>query len=199
MCVVMCRHTTAIASRSQSLCKLHDSIVCHTRKFSQNEMYCLVACEMASMPCMSLQEVNGKHLLKAEPLNAILDPQYFIRQVHECVVRVLNDRAAREHQAATQSSFYRYNSAHSSRGCSVPGCCQTLVHITHLVHDKCQLTAQDWLLCCWLMCQTLTMTSHRSYTYQQGWPSLFLQSFCDALMAVACIHESFALLRGAKV
>ena len=55
-----------------------------------------------------LQEVNGKHLLKAEPLNAILDPQYFIRQVHECVVRVLNDRAAKEHQVASQSSFYRY-------------------------------------------------------------------------------------------
>ena len=54
-----------------------------------------------------MQEVNGKHLLKAEPLNAILDPQYFIRQVHECVVRVLNDRAAKEHQVATQSSFYR--------------------------------------------------------------------------------------------
>ena len=55
-----------------------------------------------------MQEVNGKHLLKAEPLNAILDPQYFIRQVHECVVRVLNDRAAKEHQVASQSSFYRY-------------------------------------------------------------------------------------------
>ena len=62
------------------------------------------------LPCSLLQEVNGKHLLKAEPLNAILDPQYFIRQVHECVVRVLNDRAAKEHQVASQSSFYRYSS-----------------------------------------------------------------------------------------
>lgn len=55
-----------------------------------------------------MQDVNGKHLLKAEPMNAILDPQYFVRQVHECVVRVLNDRAAKEQQVANQSSFYRY-------------------------------------------------------------------------------------------
>ena len=50
-----------------------------------------------------MQEVNGKHLLKAEPLNAILDPQYFVRQVHECVMRVLSERLAREqHQAIHQ-------------------------------------------------------------------------------------------------
>ena len=28
----------------------------------------------------------GKHMLKVEPLNAILDPHYFVRAVHECVV-----------------------------------------------------------------------------------------------------------------
>ena len=56
---------------------------------------------------MSVQEVNGKHLLKAEPLNAILDPQYFVRQVHECVMRVLSHRMAKEQQSADQSTLYR--------------------------------------------------------------------------------------------
>lgn len=57
-----------------------------------------------------MQEVNGKHLLKAEPLNAILDPQYFVRQVHECVMRVLRDRMAKEQQSADQAALYRsYN------------------------------------------------------------------------------------------
>lgn len=54
-----------------------------------------------------LQEVNGKHLLKAEPLNAILDPQYFVRQVHECVMRVLSGRMAKEQQSADQAALYR--------------------------------------------------------------------------------------------
>ena len=54
-----------------------------------------------------LQEVNGKHLLKAEPLNAILDPQYFVRQVHECVMRVLSDRMAKEQQSADQAAMFR--------------------------------------------------------------------------------------------
>ena len=56
---------------------------------------------------VSLQEVNGKHLLKAEPLNAILDPQYFVRQVHECVVRVLSERMARGQQAVNQAALHR--------------------------------------------------------------------------------------------
>lgn len=55
----------------------------------------------------NVQEVNGKHLLKAEPLNAILDPQYFVRQVHECVVKVLSDRMAKEQQAADQAAPFR--------------------------------------------------------------------------------------------
>jgi hypothetical protein len=46
-------------------------------------------------------------LLKAEPLNAILDPQYFVRQVHECVVKVLSDRMAKEQQAADQAAPFR--------------------------------------------------------------------------------------------
>ena len=57
--------------------------------------------------CEDVQEVNGRHLLKAEPLNAILDPQYFVRQVHECVVKVLNDRKAKGQQAADQNSSFR--------------------------------------------------------------------------------------------
>ena len=51
--------------------------------------------------------MNGKHLLKAEPLNAILDPQYFVRQVHECVMRVLSDRMAKEQQSADQAARFR--------------------------------------------------------------------------------------------
>ncbi len=46
-------------------------------------------------------------MLKAEPLNAILDPQYFVRQVHECVVKVLSDRMAKEQQAADQAAPFR--------------------------------------------------------------------------------------------
>jgi hypothetical protein len=34
------------------------------------------------------QDVAGKHLVKVEPLNAILDPEYFVRAVHECVMNV---------------------------------------------------------------------------------------------------------------
>lgn len=60
----------------------------------------------------NVQEVNGKHLLKAEPLNAILDPQYFVRQVHECVVKVLSDRMAKEQQAADQAAPFRYLTLH---------------------------------------------------------------------------------------
>lgn len=56
---------------------------------------------------VSFREVNGKHLLKAEPLNAILDPQYFVRQVHECVVKVLSDRMAKEQEAADQAAPFR--------------------------------------------------------------------------------------------
>ena len=33
-----------------------------------------------------LQDVVGKNILKVEPLNAILDPHYFVRAVHECVM-----------------------------------------------------------------------------------------------------------------
>ena len=42
----------------------------------------------------------GKHLLKVEPLNAILDPQYFVRAVHELVTRVLANRVQKSQKAA---------------------------------------------------------------------------------------------------
>ena len=35
---------------------------------------------------LTLQDIVGKHILKVEPLNAILDPHYFVRAVHECVM-----------------------------------------------------------------------------------------------------------------
>lgn len=63
---------------------------------------------------VNVQEVNGKHLLKAEPLNAILDPQYFVRQVHECVVKVLSDRMAKEQEAADQAAPFRCFALHPS-------------------------------------------------------------------------------------
>ena len=47
-----------------------------------------------------LQDVMGKHLLKVEPLNAILDPQYFVRAVHELVTRVLATRVEKSQKAA---------------------------------------------------------------------------------------------------
>ena len=35
----------------------------------------------------------GRHLLKVEPLNAILDPHYFVRAVHGAVLNVLQARS----------------------------------------------------------------------------------------------------------
>ena len=39
-----------------------------------------------------MQDVTGKNLLKVEPLNAILDPQYFVRAVHQCTLSILHGR-----------------------------------------------------------------------------------------------------------
>ena len=47
-----------------------------------------------------MQDVMGKHMLKVEPLNAILDPQYFVRAVHELVTRVLATRVEKSQKAA---------------------------------------------------------------------------------------------------
>lgn len=40
-------------------------------------------------------------MLKVEPLNAILDPQYFVRAVHGCVLAVLQQRARAAQRAAS--------------------------------------------------------------------------------------------------
>ena len=47
-------------------------------------------------PCQ--QDVVGRHVLKVEPLNAILDPHYFVRAVHGCVLAVRAQRAQQAQQ-----------------------------------------------------------------------------------------------------
>ncbi len=46
------------------------------------------------------QDLAGRHVFKVEPLNAILDPQYFVRAVHGCVMAVLRDRSHAPRNAA---------------------------------------------------------------------------------------------------
>ena len=55
-----------------------------------------------------MQDVNGKHLLKVEPLNAILDPQYFVRAVHQCTLNVLHGREADAFQHAAENAGSGY-------------------------------------------------------------------------------------------
>ncbi len=43
------------------------------------------------------QDLAGRHMFKVEPLNAILDPQYFVRAVHGCVMAVLRERSQAPH------------------------------------------------------------------------------------------------------
>ena len=44
--------------------------------------------------------------MKVEPLNAILDPQYFVRTVHGCVLAVLRARSeVNERRSADNSGF----------------------------------------------------------------------------------------------
>lgn len=57
-----------------------------------------------------MQDVNGKHLLKVEPLNAILDPHYFVRAVHQCTMSVLHGRDADAMQHASENAGYGYAS-----------------------------------------------------------------------------------------
>jgi len=57
-----------------------------------------------------VQDVNGKHLLKVEPLNAILDPHYFVRAVHQCTMSVLHGRDADAMQHASENAGYGYAS-----------------------------------------------------------------------------------------
>jgi len=57
--------------------------------------------------CVGLQDVVGKHMLKVEPLNAILDPHYFVRAVHECVMAVLKSHAETSEQNADRNAGHR--------------------------------------------------------------------------------------------
>ena len=54
-----------------------------------------------------MQDVNGRHLLKVEPLNAILDPQYFVRAVHQCTLSVLQRRGMDAFQQASENAGFR--------------------------------------------------------------------------------------------
>ena len=57
-----------------------------------------------------VQDVNGRHLLKVEPLNAILDPQYFVRAVHQCTLSVLQRRGMDAYQQASENAGFRWGS-----------------------------------------------------------------------------------------
>ena len=54
-----------------------------------------------------LQDVVGRHIVKVEPLNAILDPQYFVRAVHGCVLAVLRARSEMNEQHSADNSGFR--------------------------------------------------------------------------------------------
>ena len=41
---------------------------------------------------LSFPDVAGTHVVRVEPLNAVLDPHYFVRAVHECVLGVMRRR-----------------------------------------------------------------------------------------------------------
>lgn len=56
-----------------------------------------------------LQEVVGRHIMKVEPLNAILDPQYFVRAVHGCVLAVLQARSEANERRSADNSGFRYS------------------------------------------------------------------------------------------
>ncbi len=45
--------------------------------------------------------------MKVEPLNAILDPQYFVRAVHGCVLAVLRARSEMSEQHSADNSGFR--------------------------------------------------------------------------------------------
>jgi hypothetical protein len=55
---------------------------------------------------MGLQEIVGKHVLKVEPLNAVLDPQYFVRAVHGCVLSALRARSEQNQRRAAENAGY---------------------------------------------------------------------------------------------
>ena len=65
--------------------------------------------DVHTLSVLAVQNVVGRHMLKVEPLNAILDPQYFVRAVHECVMAVL----AMRQEAAAESEAVKLRWAFS--------------------------------------------------------------------------------------
>ena len=68
------------------------------------------------------QDLAGRHVFKVEPLNAILDPQYFVRAVHGCVMAVLRGRSQAPRNAAAANAgtlCARRPGAGSGPGCVV--------------------------------------------------------------------------------
>ena len=55
----------------------------------------------------TLQDLAGRHVFKVEPLNAILDPQYFVRAVHGCVMAVMRERSQAPWGHAAESAGIR--------------------------------------------------------------------------------------------
>ena len=62
--------------------------------------------DIGSVICM-LQDLAGRHVFKVEPLNAILDPQYFVRAVHGCVMAVLRERSQAPRNNAAENAGIR--------------------------------------------------------------------------------------------
>ena len=151
-----------------------------------------------------LQEVNGKHLLKAEPLNAILDPQYFVRQVHECVVRVLNDRLVRGQQDVNQAASYRQDilsQCDAAVACyktarfapTLTGraqqpaayCLLSLAHACTFVQNRQEsttLTSELWRPCAATPCSVLAGVSRGSCMASSPMHNLLLQELSASLL-----------------
>ena len=67
----------------------------------------------------------GKHILKVEPLNAILDAHYFVRAVHECVMAWMKsslkerDSFADHSHQQSPSRFVSISKLSASRQCDL--------------------------------------------------------------------------------
>ncbi|EIE23647.1 hypothetical protein COCSUDRAFT_66025 [Coccomyxa subellipsoidea C-169] len=66
-----------------------------------------------------ITDVVGRHIVKVEPLNAILDPQYFVRAVHGCVLAVLRARSEMSEQHSADNSGFSVPGAIRERESSV--------------------------------------------------------------------------------
>lgn len=74
----------------------------------------------------------GRHVLKVEPLNAILDPQYFVRAVHGCVLAVLRARSEHGQRQAEENPRYRHAPA-----------TPRILHYIKNFHDGCAPLGHD--------------------------------------------------------